>query len=266
MAGVVRSDSLWRTFIMANQYMVRVKNGPEAGPMSGELIRRMVRSGELGPDDLIRRDTSAQWMRVGAVPQLAAELPKPAPDELGLNEAATAGSVVAMDAPPIAAVQDAAPKLKRVDVVLLLVLSVVTFGIYGMIWFYGVLQSYRGITRRKEPNVEVLFWVYLGCAIVGGLTAVWVVGLFLLIGAAVVGGILLVNLLKDRASIAATLGGVPGLTDRNILLGFWIAGQVLWVCGIPFAIYQAFALASDHNKLVEAAKLKRPDLVESEGT
>ena len=133
--------------------------------MSAEAIRNLVRSGEVDTNDVIRKDTSAQWMKIGAVPQLAAELPKPLPDELGLHEAhpvATRAHAVASEA---SSDDDAPPKLKKVDVTMLLVLSAVTLGIYGMIWFFGVIKSYRGITRRKEPNLELLFWVYLGCGI-----------------------------------------------------------------------------------------------------
>ena len=197
--------------------------------MSGEAIRNLVRSGEVDTNDVIRKDTSAQWMKIGAVPQLAAEL----------------------------------PQLKKVDVTMLLVLSAVTLGIYGMIWFFGVIKSYRGITRRKEPNLELLFWVYLGCGIMGVLLTWFVIGLIPLIGATVIGAIILSNLLKDRAKIKTELGGVKGLTDTNILLGFWIAGQVLWLFGFPFAIYQAYAFASDHNKLVAAATRTRPEWVAS---
>jgi hypothetical protein len=231
--------------------------------MSAEAIRNLVRSGEVDTNDVIRKDTSAQWMKIGAVPQLAAELPKPLPDELGLHEAhpvATRAHAVASEA---SSDDEGPPKLKKVDVTMLLVLSAVTLGIYGMIWFFGVIKSYRGITRRKEPNLELLFWVYLGCGIMGVLLTWFVIGLIPLIGATVIGAIILSNLLKDRAKIKTELGGVKGLTDTNILLGFWIAGQVLWLFGFPFAIYQAYAFASDHNKLVAAAARTRPEWVAS---
>ena len=77
---------------MANQYFVRAKGGPEAGPMTGNDVRALVRSGELTRSDLIRKDTSASWMTIESVPQLAADLPKAAPappDELGMHEVAT---------------------------------------------------------------------------------------------------------------------------------------------------------------------------------
>ena len=77
---------------MANQYFVRAKGGPEAGPMTGNDVRALVRSGELTRSDLIRKDTSASWMTIESVPQLAADLPKAAPappDELGIHEVAT---------------------------------------------------------------------------------------------------------------------------------------------------------------------------------
>ena len=76
---------------MANQYFVRAKSGPEAGPMAGNDVRALVRSGELTGSDLIRKDTSASWMTIESVPQLAADLPKAAPappDELGMHEVA----------------------------------------------------------------------------------------------------------------------------------------------------------------------------------
>ena len=76
---------------MADQYFVRATGGPEAGPMGADNVRALVRSGELSGSDLIRKETSASWMTILSIPQLAADLPKlPAPplDELGMHEVA----------------------------------------------------------------------------------------------------------------------------------------------------------------------------------
>lgn len=251
---------------MASQYFVRAGGGPEAGPMSGSAVRDLVRSGELGADDLIRTDSSVRWMKVGSVPQLASELPKPPPppaDELGLHEAVAATAAAAPAAREPSRDQDAPPRLKKVDVTTFMVLSAVTLGIYGYIWFWGVMKSYRAISGRKEPNLEPLYWAFLGCSVLGALLALWVIGFVILIGAAAVSWIILDNVLKDRAKVASAVGGVKGLADRPLLLGFWIAGQVLWICGFPFALYQAYRFAEDHNRIVKACESTHPEWVAS---
>lgn len=244
---------------MSDEYYVRSRGAPEAGPMAAPIVRRMVRAGELGSEDLIRRDGSARWLKIGSVPQLAAELPKPPPDELGLGDATAAsraGNPANVDADG-----SARHGLKRADTTMLLVLSILTFGIYGMLWFLGVSKSYRGISGRSEPNLEALFWVYFGCTLCGWLLVWTGFGLLLLLGGAVVGAILLSNVLKDRAKVALQAGGVKGLSDRSMLIGFWVVGEIIPVIGLPFALWQAYLFATDHNKIVKACAISRPELL-----
>jgi len=249
--------------------------------MSADAVRDMVRSGELKGDDLIRKDGTAKWLMIGNVPQLAAAIPKapePPPDELGLHEAVMppnapfagaphAAPLAGANAPLPAAINEDRKRMQPVEVPMMVLLSVVTFGVWGVIWFHQVMKQYRAISGRNDraaANTETYFWVYVGCAIVGTLTLYFLVGFLLLIGAAVCGFLVLKDVLTDRGRIAQAVGAT-GLTNDGLHLGFWVAGCGLSICGFPFAIAQAFMFFNDHNKLCAACAVHRPDWVESPG-
>ena len=139
---------------------------------------------------------------------------------------------------------------------MMVLLSVVTLGIWGIIWFHQVMKQYRAISGRNDKsaaNTETYFWVYIGCLALYMLTIYFFVGVLPLIGAAVVGFLLLKDVLTDRGRIAQAVGAT-GLTSDGRQLGFWIAGCVLSICGLPFAIAQAVMFFNDHNKLFAEAE------------
>ena len=255
---------------MAGGYIVRAGGGPEAGPMGADAVRAMVRSGELKAEDLIRKDGTAKWLTIASVPQLAADLPKPPappPDELGLHEVVAPRAVPTSvgSAPLPAARNEDGKRLQPVEVPMMVLLSVVTLGIWGIIWFHQVMKQYRAISGRNDKsaaNTETYFWVYVGCLGLAMLTLYFIVGVLPLIGAAVCGFLLLKDVLTDRGRIAQAVGAT-GLTSDGLQLGFWIAGCVLSICGLPFAIAQAVMFFNDHNKLCAACAIARPDWVES---
>lgn len=140
-----------------------------------------------------------------------------------------------------------------------LVLGILTFGIYPLVKFWGVIQEYRRALPGVQTNVGNLFAAYLGCAIVGVLTSGILVGFLLIIGGYVVGWMLLGEVMKLRDEVRQRYGLRTAVRPADTHKGLWIAGQLLsWiVIGIVPLIIQAWWFFAEHTALAEEAELKR---------
>jgi hypothetical protein len=90
---------LWR--VMAGSQWFFGRNGVHHGPVSDEVLRRMVDSGELRPDELVWREGMAAWQPAQEVPGLldvVAVAPPPLP---GPGEGPRVGTPTYMPGSPL---------------------------------------------------------------------------------------------------------------------------------------------------------------------
>ncbi|HYG70079.1 MAG TPA: GYF domain-containing protein, partial [Anaeromyxobacteraceae bacterium] len=113
-------------------------SGRQAGPVSETALRELIRSGRLGPSARVWRSGMAGW--------------QPWPSVSALAGAPAAGT---------AAPATAARGLDVVDLPLLVILSIVTFGIYGLVVFYRAGDAYGRLAPARRSNFETLFWIYV---------------------------------------------------------------------------------------------------------
>ena len=150
----------------------------------------------------------------------------------------------------------------RVDVGLVTFLSVITFGIYWMVWVYGAMKEYRAHSGRVGRNLEQLFWgmvIALGVAVVLGIFTVvlWFVAVVAYI---VIAAFFVYELMLDRDAIAARLG-IVGLPTVGMLLTLSILANVFSatfcgvIIGIPLGIWFYIEFFRGHNRIVEAGGL-----------
>ena len=147
----------------------------------------------------------------------------------------------------------------RVDVAVMTLLSVVTLGIFFLIWVYKAMKEYRQLSGREGQQMDQYYWatiICLGASVV--LTALTgVLGILTAIAAIVVYALFLNELIKDRDTIAARLG-VTGLAGSGLLitlavvgnaLAFTLIGLVVW---IGLEIWFCIVFFQSHNKVAEA--------------
>ena len=66
---------------MANGQWHYTKDGQQTGPVNADQLRQLVGSGQLGPDDYVWQEGTADWVKVSAVPELMAAATSPSPGQ-----------------------------------------------------------------------------------------------------------------------------------------------------------------------------------------
>lgn len=220
-------------------------SGRQAGPLGEAALRDLIRSGRLGREARVWRSGMAGWQPWPTVPELAQAEGGPS-------------------SPP----SRAAPRdLELVDLPLLVILSIITFGIYGLVMFYRVGGWYGRLAPARRSNFETLFWIYVACYVLE--FTGWVVfgPLVALAGlAAFVVGILLLNeVLATRADLVRTYGlRVAPMSDTAHRV-LWIVGSLTaWLgIGLVALVVQGFKFFDDHNQIVRAMRAAGPRAAEA---
>lgn len=95
------------------------------------------------------------------------------------------------------------------SVVRVLGLSIVTFGLYGLYWFYVTrvaLDEQLGAARSLKQTPGMQLWGTLGLFVVGALLSIILIGIPILIAAAVIAVMLQYYLYKDISTARAKVG------------------------------------------------------------
>ena len=245
-------------------FMLRRDGDAERGPIAMADLVAMAASGQVASTDLVREVSSPTWRMAGELPDL-----RPA----FMGEAGHAPPRPPSPPPPPGAAAvglgpaDPPAPLRKADVGVVILLSVVTIGIYGLVWFYGAMRSYRWVAARPGSSSDTLFWAYVSCCIAALVLSVIYIGFLIGIAAIVVGALLLSNVLTDRETTCSRIGGVPGLRTTGFHLGLWLAAEICsatcfgMIAGIPLAIVQAVLFLQDHNLIVDEFLRRDPTKV-----
>lgn len=245
--------------------------GKQAGPVSGTALEEAIRSGRIAPGMRVWRAGMAGWLPWDALPELAglgqppAPPPPPAPAPWSQPGAA----------PPPPATQDGwgqpaagaaggAPAgwggrtapIEPVNVALTVLLSVITFGVFGLVKFYQCGQAYGRLSPGRPSGFERLFWIYVGLS-VGGVVGNLIftpLGILLALGSFVAGILTLNEVLAARQAALVATGARVDLTGATTHKVLWIGGSLLAVIGIGLLalIAQAVLFFLDHDKLADA--------------
>ena len=161
----------------------------------------------------------------------------------------------------------------EMELPLVVILSVVTLGIFYLIWFYGALSSYRELSGRRSATIT-LFWINVAtlCAALIVALILPLVSLPLELGSLAVGTYLMHEVLLDRAAMVKQLGEIEGLQSYTTLMALYVVSGVLCLSiaailivpcmiGVPLFAVLVFLMVSDHKRIVDYAKRVRPEWV-----
>jgi hypothetical protein len=247
-------DNNPRTHETSHEWWVTGPTGSVTGPHDTAALEGLARSGALAPGTPVCRTGQTSWQPLSAALDLPAEqwpAPTPPPQPAG----GTPGSVLGQPLPTH-------PPLRPLDVTVAILLTVVTLGIWMLVWLHGTMHAYRRLSARTGTSLDALFWSFTGTLAVTALLSLFppllwaalVAGLV----ATVLGGVLLNEMLNDRDTAAAH-AGIPGaLHSRATLLGLFIGCNLLaltligLILAIPMSLAYLAMLFNDHNRLAGA--------------
>lgn len=241
------------------QYWISEDGSDPIGPFDVDVLREHLLVGKFSNRAMVCPVGGSTWSAIGQViagvaAPVTAPLP-PAPPVTAPRQEFSAG------------VDPARLLRSEMGTGTVILLSIITLGIFGLVWFYGVLSSYRSLSGSRSAT-PTLFWVYVGLSIVSVLLyAAWPASLLPDLAALVIGIVLLSAVLADRTILERELGGEIGLHSNATHMTLWIAASVLIltvvgiIVGLPLAIVQAVFFINDHQRLVQVAKSRRPDWV-----
>ena len=241
------------------------QDGQQAGPATAAAIARLVAEGKLGPAHRVWRDGMAGWEPLGSVPELAPALeaarPPPGPPPLSAPPPGPGRPPVPPSpfgqpgpwAPPAGVV--AAPALEPVSVSAVVLLSIVTFGIYGLVKFHQTGKAYEALAGRAS-HFSRDFWLFVGLGVASFvLHQAAFLGIPLAIASLVFQVLTLNEALALRAEGVRRAGTRPELTPDGTHRALFISGILLsWLLvGLVLLLVQAAKWFSDWNAFVAAA-------------
>lgn len=137
-----------------------------------------------------------------------------------------------------------------------ILLSFLTCGIFGVVRFYQCAQAYRRELPGAAPNFEWQFWTYVIASLIGAATSGVGIGFVLLLGAVVIGALMLSEVCAAREELARRTGVAPHLTSSSTQVTLWVLGEVLAlvVVGLVLIVIQGLRFFEDHNTVVRALR------------
>lgn len=137
-----------------------------------------------------------------------------------------------------------------------ILLSFLTCGIFGVVRFYQCAQAYRRELPGAAPNFEWQFWTYVIVSLIGAATSSFGIGFVLLLGAVVIGALMLSEVCAAREELARRTGVAPHLTSSSTQVTLWVLGEVLAlvVVGLVLIVIQGVQFFEDHNTVVRALR------------
>ncbi|MBM3992284.1 MAG: hypothetical protein FJ298_14950 [Planctomycetes bacterium] len=122
--------------------------------------------------------------------------------------------------------------------------------------FYQCAQAYRRELPGAAPNFEWQFWTSLGLSLGGAATSGVGIGFVLLLGAVVIGALMLSEVCAAREELARRTGVAAHLTSSSTQVTLWVLGQVLSIVivGLVLLVIQGVQFFEDHNTVVRALR------------
>jgi hypothetical protein len=234
------------------------QDGQQAGPATAAALGRLAAEGRLGPSLRVWRDGMAGWEPLANVPELAEVLraarpTPPVPPPLSPPPPAFGAphGPAAAPAPgpaPLPTVP-AAGALEEISPGVVVVLSIVTFGIYGLVKFHQTGKGYEALAGRASAFTRN-FWLAVGLGVASVFTAHTIfLGGPLSIASLVFSVLALSEALNLREEGLRRAGVRPQLTDPGTHKVLFVVGCVLApiVVGLVLLLVQAWKWFSDWN-------------------
>lgn len=201
------------------------------GPFTVDDMLSAIRAGRLQAGTQVCQGAQGPWVTVSvAFPAAFAATPPPPP-----TSPPTGGYLV--PAPSLPTRNLGAP----VDVGMSVFLSLITAGIWWMVWIYPRLTWYSLQSGRPMANRLTYFWLVVGLGAAGVVSFLILPLLWfpLFIATVVFGCLLTVDIVRDQEAIATRNGGGPSLpgTVTTLVALYALAGGLgLTVILLPIAI------------------------------
>jgi hypothetical protein len=246
--------------------------GRQAGPVAHASLIDLVRTGQLRPHARVWRSGMAGWEPLRNVPEVAGALPAAAPllgPPPGFSPPAGPATVTPPPRPqpapsttspaPAAAAAPLAPLSWGVFVAL----TLVTFGVYAVVYYYRAARAYEALAGRVS-RFATFFWLYVGLGVGGIVLGGAVGGSFGAVSgiASLVFGVL--SLLEAiavrgeairRQALAAHL--TADSTHRALAIA---AAATTWLgIGVIIAVVEGVLFFQDHDAIARALEARRRD-------
>jgi len=225
--------------------------GRQAGPETAAFLHQLLVSGRVNAATRVWRSGMAGWAPIGEVAELA--------PMLGAVAAAIPPSLQAPP-PPLAPAPPAygsAGAFEETSVGLLILLTIVTFGIYGLVKFYQTGKAYERLAGR-ESKFTLYFWLFIGLGFLGFFlnAASGFVGVPVAIAALVFQVLTLDQALDVREEGMRRWSIAVPVTSGSTHKTFLILGMVLSVIlvGLVFTLIQAIKWFQDWNAIGQVAR------------
>jgi hypothetical protein len=228
--------------------------GRQAGPETAAALRQLLVSGRVTAATRVWRSGMAGWEPIGQVAELAPMLQ------------AVAAAIPPLQAPPpLAPLAAGAPAvqapgagvLEEIPVGVLILLTVVTFGIYGLVKFYQTGKAYERLAGR-ESRFTLYFWLFVGLAVLGFVlnAATGFLGIPLAVAALVFQVLTLDQALDVREEGMRRFGITVLVTSGSTHKIYLVLGMVLSIIlvGLVFTLIQAIKWFQDWNAIGQAAR------------
>lgn len=249
------------------------QDGQQAGPVTAAALQRLVTEGRVGPAHRVWRDGMSGWQELSAVPELAPMLPArappppPAPPPLsapprfGTGPGAPSTFGTGPSAAPALGNAASAERMEEISVPGVILLSILTLGIYGLVKFYQTGKGYEALAGR-ESRFSRNFWLFVGLG-VGGFfanAAAPFLGVPLGIASLVFQVLTLGEALTVRDEGMRRAGIRPTVTSEGTHKALFVVGILLSfiVVGLIVLLVQAVKWFSDWNAIREALGGRRP--------
>lgn len=237
------------------------QDGQQAGPATTAALARLVAEGRLGPAHRVWREGMADWQPLGAVPELAAVLearpaaPPPLSPPPAFGRAPGPSAPGAPHGPGApgggwgAPAPASASALEEISPGAVVILSILTFGIYGLVKFHQTGKGYEALAGRASSFARD-FWLFVGLGVAGGFSMWWpTLGGPLSVASVVFGVLALGEALTLRDEVVGRAGIRPDVTSAATHKVLYVAGLLLSpvVVGLVLLLVQAWRWFSDWN-------------------
>jgi GYF domain 2 len=233
-------------------------NGRQAGPVPHASLVDLVRSGQLGPEARVWRSGMRGWEAVRDVPEVAAAIPAAAEPPPEPPPAASGASAVA---PAPAAAPPPAAAIEPVSWPTLVALTIVTFGVYGVVRYYQAGRAYEALAGRAS-RFPTWFWLYVGLGLGGFVLGVvgGPLGLAAGVASLVFGVLSLLEALALRGEGVRRRRVAPHFTSDSAHRALTIAAAATsWAgVGVILALVEGILFFQDHDALARALLAPAP--------
>ena len=145
-----------------------------------------------------------------------------------------------------------------VDTTTTMILTFLFGVVWFLIWLYPRMITYRERSGRTESRAVTYFWGYVGVIVLAVVTSPLNSTAILVlcwIATTVLGSLLMYEVVTDRDVYAASLGVLPQLQQRSLLVGIMVFANVicLLIGGLVLMLL-IYLLAEDQNRIAQSAQ------------